>query len=123
MVFTPDGDQRNCRVIREDASEVIQFAPAEADKASEILGIALGMESLPVLQGHITNSPFVVRFLETGFCRLEREDGDGSISFLWEEGDQLIITLKLAVGMSINERTLSGPAGSANGIQQFSDGF
>ena len=97
------------------------FAPAEAAKATAILGIALSMEDMEVLPDHITGSPFVVRFLGEGFCRLEREDGDGSVKFLWEEGDELITTIRDALGMAINVRTLSGPAGASQA--QFSDGF
>ena len=122
-IFLPDANQHNCRVYRDDDGDAIVFAPAEAEKATSVLGIALGMEDMDVLPDHIGHSPWVVRFLEEGFCRLEREDGEGSVKFLWEEGDELITTIHDALGMAINVRTLSGPAGSANGIQQFSDGF
>lgn len=121
MIFRPDGDQHFCRVFRDEENEMIRFAPAEADKATKIIGIALGMESMPVLPDFIPNSPFVVRFLEEGFCRLEREDGDGSVRFLWEEGDSLITTIQAALGMAINVRTLGGPVGAPS--QSYNDNF
>lgn len=120
-VFMPDADQHNCRVYRDDDEDSITFAPAEAARASSLLGIALGMEDMDVLPDHITGSPFVIRFLEEGFCRLEREDGNGSVKFLWEEGDELITTIRDAVGMAVNIRTLGGPAGAV--AAQFSDSF
>jgi hypothetical protein len=121
MVFTPDGNQHWCRVYRDDEKEALQFAPAEAEKATHLLGIALGMESLEVLPDHIAGTPFVIRFLEEGFCRIEREDGEGSLRFLWEEGDELIVAIKSALGICINVRTLGGPAGAVG--HQFSDNF
>lgn len=120
-IFMPDADQHNCRVYRDDDGDSIVFAPAEAAKATNLLGIALGMEDMDVLPDHIAHSPFVVRFLGEGFCRLEREDGDDSVKFLWEEGDELITTIRAAVGIAINIRTLGGPAGAT--AAQFSDGF
>lgn len=116
----PYADDRACRITRDDEEEQIELSPAEVDKATELIGIALGMEDLDALPDHITGSPFVVRFFEEDFLRFEREDGVGSVRFAWEEGDELITTLHMARDMAVNERTLvNAPRGS--GAASFSE--
>lgn len=107
----PEGDNRGCKVFRDDEGDEITLSAAEIDDATKIVNIALGMEEIEVLPDHIAGSPFVVRFFEEGFMRLEREDGVGSVRFAFEEGNDLIETLYMARDMAQNDQALSGPAG------------
>lgn len=105
-VFMPAADENVCRVYRDEEGDQIELAPAEIDKATHLIGIALGMEELETLPDHIAGSPFIIRFFEEGFLRIEREDGEGSLRFAWEEGDELITSLHDALAIAVNERTL-----------------
>jgi hypothetical protein len=118
-VFLPDADQHSCFVCRGD--EKFKLTPAEIRKATNLIGIALGMEDMDWLPDHISGSPFVIRFLKEGFLRLEREDSEETLRFRWEEGDELITTLHDALGMAVNIRTLNGPAGAVS--HKYADSF
>jgi len=104
-VFLPDGNANEAIVKRGDFS--IRMSPAEVDKATYIVGIALSMETLDSVPSHITNSPFVVRFFENDMLALERNDSKGSVPFSFQEGDELITTLQQARSITINDRMLS----------------
>lgn len=104
-VFLPDGNENYATVKREGFS--LNLSPAEVDKATYIVGIALSMETLDAVPSHITNTPFVVRFFENDNLALERTDKKDSIPFTFAEGDELIMTLKQARDMAINSRMLS----------------
>jgi hypothetical protein len=104
--FVPSADQYACKVTREGDKSLLEMAPAEVDKATKIIGIAMGMETMTTLPTHIRNSPFVLRFFEDDFLRLEREDAPGSIRFRWHEGDELIVALQQSLDMASDERTL-----------------
>lgn len=114
--FIPFADQNGCSVSREELNETIKFNPAETDQATYLIGIALGMENMKTLPSHIAGSPFVLRFFEDDFIRLEREDAEGTIRFRWDEGDDLIVALQDALKMAINERTLVKSARGTGGF-------
>lgn len=103
-LFMPTGDANWITVTREKFS--IKFTPAEVNKATQLLGIALGMETMDALPDHITNNPFVIRFFEDDKLALERSDVKGSIPFNWDETDELIVTINDGLKIAINERTL-----------------
>lgn len=83
----------------------IEMAPSEVEKATEIVGIALGTINHEALPDHITNTPFVIRFFDHRVYALERTDLPFSLPFKATEGDELIHTLNLSLGMCINEQT------------------
>jgi len=120
--FKPSANQSNCTVTRYDEiAETLSLSPAEILKASNIIGLALRMESLPALPDHISSSPFVIRFLPTNNLRLERKDKKGSIRFEWNEGDELINALKAAESISINERTVVKAARGTGAVSHNSE--
>lgn len=81
------------------------MTPSEVGRAKELVNIALSMIELPSIPEYITNTPFVVRFYGNGVCALEREDEGSSIPFRSAEGDKLVTTLEMALGMCLNEQT------------------
>ena len=103
--FLPYADEKTCRVTRGEGDK-LELSPAEVIKATHLVGIALGMESMPALPSHITNSPFVIRFFPEEVMRLEREDGPGSLPFSWDEGDSLIVALQQSQDIAVDERKL-----------------
>lgn len=82
----------------------ISMVPNEVDRATNLVGSALSVVSLshPNL---INYSPFVVRFFEDNTLVLERSDQKGSVPFTVNEGDELIKTIHMGLGMCLNERT------------------
>lgn len=104
-VFMPEGNANDCTVRR--GAHTITLMPAEVDKATKIIGIALGMETLDAVPSHITNTPFVIRFFNDDMLALERNDTKGSIPFKFSEGDELITTLQQAQAICVNDRTLA----------------
>ncbi len=111
--FNSDADAYKCSVSRPDADETLEFSPAEVDKATHLIGIGLSMKSMAVLPDHITGTPFVLRFFEDDFLRLERTDTKSTIKFRWGEGDELILALQAALAKAKDERTLvKGPRGT-----------
>lgn len=119
-LFLPSADANSITVKRGEF--VLRLVPAEVDKATSLLGIALGMETLDALPDHITGSPFVIRFFEDDRLALERADAKGSIPFTWAEADELILALHDGKKLAINERTLiRGPRSAGGARSQFSD--
>lgn len=117
-LFLPSADANFITITRGEFS--LRLTPAEVDKATNILGIVLGMESLDALPDHVTNTPFCVRMFEDDRLALERTDNKGSIPFTWAEADDLILALHDGKKLAINERTLiRGPR--STGRMQFSD--
>jgi len=113
--FMPFGDDRACKVVK-DGTYSLEMSPAEIDKATQILGIALSMQSMDLLPSHIKGSPFIVQFMEDDTLRLERRSESGYIPFSWGEGDDLIVALNDAKAMAINDRTLvHAPRGAHQG--------
>jgi hypothetical protein len=102
-LFMPDADQNYITITRGEFS--LRLTPAEVDKATQLVGIALGMETMDTLPDHITNTPFVVRFFEDDKLALERLGEPGSIPFDWQEADQFIVALNDGLKIAINERT------------------
>ena len=87
------------------ASHFVEFAPAEAAKASAIVGLILSTLSHKRMPEHITSSPFVVRIFPKGVFALERNDLGGSLPFRANEGDELIRMIDLGLGICLNEQT------------------
>lgn len=83
----------------------VNFAPAEAAKASEIVGMVLSMLGLKNVPSHISNSPFVVRFFPKQTYALERSDVSGSLPFRAKEADELIQVIDIGLGICLNEQT------------------
>lgn len=93
-------------VLSRDKAE-LRFSPAEGEKATYLIGIALSMETMDSVPSHITNSPFVVRFFQDDSLALERSDKAGSIPFTFHEGDNLIKAIRLGVQTAVNDRALN----------------
>ena len=91
-------------VITRCGTQVLKMKPAEVEKATKAIGIALQMETLDTIPSHITNTPFVVRFFENDQLALERADTAGSVSFSWTEGDELINALNIGLKIAINAK-------------------
>lgn len=102
--FMPLADENWITITRGEFS--IRLTPAEAEKATRLIGIVLGMETMKTIPDHVKNSPFIVRFFEDNNLALERLDLKGSIPFNWDEADDLITTINDGLNIAINERTL-----------------
>jgi hypothetical protein len=112
-VFTASASSESIVISQDSGKLNLALAPAEVDKASSLLKIALGMEELQGGVSHIKDTPFVIRFFEDNTLALERTDREGSIHFSWKETDDLMLALKDGLALAINERTLiKGPRGT-----------
>jgi len=121
QVFSATATSESVVISRNNGEFSLSVAPAEIDRASALLRIALSMETF-VENGpsYIKDSPFVIRFFEDNTLALERTDGPGSVPFSWKETDDLMLALKDGLALAINERTLiKGPRGT--GQQGFND--
>lgn len=106
-VFIPTADQNWITIFRgTQRDNGLRLTPAEVGRAAQLVGLALGMETMEVLPDHISNKPFVIRFFEDNKLALERADLKGSIPFAWDEADDLILALKDGLKIAINERVL-----------------
>lgn len=83
----------------------VDMTPAETDKATHVIGLALQMIGLDNVPSHITNSPWVIRFYPKQVFALERTDIAGSLPFRAHEGDDLIQAIQMGLGMALNEQT------------------
>lgn len=88
-----------------EKSYKLDFAPAEAAKATEIIGLVLSMLTLKKVPSHINNSPFVIRFFPKQVYALERNDASGSLPFRAKEADELIQVIDMGLGICLNEQT------------------
>jgi len=102
--FSFAGNEHTVSVSRTGTSQKLELRPAEVEKATTIIGIALQMETMDAIPGHITNSPFVIRFFEDDLLALERADAKGSVSFKWDEGDELILAIQSGLKIAINSK-------------------
>lgn len=111
--FGFSGNEHTVAVTRTGTTQKLEMRPAEVDKATQIIGIALSMETMKAIPDHIKNSPFVIRFFENDLLALERSDTKGSVSFKWDEGDDLIVAiasgLKIAVNAKVNKHSRLKP--------------
>jgi hypothetical protein len=106
--------------LRQDGTPALKMRPAEVDRVTKLIGIALSMESMQALPSKIDNSPFVIRFFEDHTLRLEAKDRDGSIRFTFGGGDGVIKALHQARDMSIDELRLgNNPRGVAGAMTEF----
>lgn len=111
-LFMPSANAEAVTVKRGEEFS-LNLAPAEVDKATGLISIALGMEELDPLPSHIKDQPFVIRFFEDNTLALERTEGEGSLPFKWAEADELIVALQDGLKCAVNERTLiKGPRGT-----------
>ena len=83
----------------------LELSPSEADKATQVVGLALSMVQLTNVPPFITNTPFVVRFFPHQAFALERKDSSGSMPFRMREGDELIQVIQMGLGICLNEQT------------------
>jgi hypothetical protein len=118
-LFLPGADANSITIKRGEF--VIRLSPAEVDKATHLVGVALGMETMDALPDHISGTPFVIRFFEDDRLALERTDNKGSVPFTWAEADDLILALHDGKKIAVNERTLIKGPRSAGKRVTFSD--
>lgn len=102
--FSFAGTENSVSVSRAGTAQKLELRPAEVEKAAQIIGIALSMETLETIPDHITNTPFVIRFFEDDVLALERVDAKGSVSFKWGEGDDLILALQSGLKIALNAK-------------------
>lgn len=116
--FSFAGNEHTVIVTRTGTTQKLELRPAEVEKATQIIGIALSMETMEVIPDHIKNTPFVIRFFEDNLLALERADAKGSVSFKWDEGDDLILAiqsgLKIALNAKINKHKRLKPLRRTN---------
>lgn len=116
--FSFAGNENTITITRTGTSQKLELRPAEAEKATQVIGIALQMETMEVIPDHIKNSPFVIRFFEDNLLALERADSKGSVSFKWDEGDALILAiqsgLKIALNAKVNKHKRLKPTRRTN---------
>lgn len=102
--------QRTIDVKGTDEVHQITMTPAEASKASYIVGFVLKMRNFKTVPDHITNTPFVIRFFNDAIYALERTDKhttkSDSLPFRFHEIDDLLKTIDIGVGICVNEQTL-----------------
>jgi len=104
-VFLAEGNAEQITISRGKEFQ-LGLTPAEVDKATALIGIALSMEELDPIPSKIENTPFVIRFFKDETLALERMDKDGSIPFKWGEADELILALHDGLKIARNERIL-----------------
>ena len=105
--FVASTHQGEITIARADQSHLrVTFSPSEAEKASAIVGMILSMVALPKVPAFIENPPFVVRIFPRQIYALERQDQKGSLPFRVREGDELIRTIDMGLGICLNEQTL-----------------
>ena len=81
----------------------ITFNSGEVGPLKELVSIALSMESLSVLPGHIDVSRFQIVFHEDNTLLLH--DGeDVGVRFTWIQGDELIQRIEDGYKMAMNEK-------------------
>lgn len=101
-------------ILISDGERVFKLTPAEVDRATALIGLALGMESLKALPSHITNKPFVVRFTPGDALFLERTDEGSSVNFTWSSADDLIKAIRSGLDIALDQQKLSpGARGAA----------
>lgn len=94
----------------EKEGKVLRFTAGEVEPVRQLVNIALGMQALPALPPQISNGRWVVTFNENDTLSLGAKDGrEGTLSFNWTEGDELILTLDAAVAIALNAIKLNHP--------------
>jgi len=110
----------NSLSLKQEGAPTLTLRPAEVEAATQLIGIALSMETMQALPSKIDNSPFVIRFFEDHTLRLEAKDRDGSIRFTFQGGDSIIKAIRQAKEMSLDELRLeNSPRGVAGGMTEF----
>lgn len=79
------------------------FGSGEVTQIKELVGIALSMESLSVLPGHIDLGRFQVTFHEDNTLSLHAGER-GMVRFSWVQGDEVINLLESGYQLSMNEK-------------------
>ena len=102
--------------VSQEGQPALDLTPADIDKATRLIGIALGMETMKGLPSNIKHSPFVLRFFEDNTLRLERVDQEGSVRFSFREGDEVIRMFQSALDIALDEKRLEElPRGAIGG--------
>jgi hypothetical protein len=87
-----------------------KFAPAEADKLTNLISIARSMQTMKTLPGNIGDPPFEIIFQEDGTFRLRREasgwDGTDSVLFKLSIADAVVRGIQEAVKVSVDIKLL-----------------
>jgi hypothetical protein len=103
--FVASTYQNRVVIEREDGKFKLEMSPSEVKAATHVVGLALSMIDLDNVPSNIKNTPFVVRFFENGAFALERTDTSGSMPFRVREGDDLIKSINMGLGICLNEQT------------------
>lgn len=114
--FIASTHQGRVRVERSNKPFVIDMAPAEVDKATDLIGLLMSMVESPVLPEFIKNTPFVIRVFPKQAYALERTDLAGSVPFRRNEADELIHVLKMGLGICLNEQTHGRVVPTSQGV-------
>ncbi len=112
----------NNLVIQVDGK--LNLSPGEVDIATGLISMAGAMSNMKTLPAEISNSPFVIRFMEDGNHLLEKGSRE-SINFTFEEIDDIIAGLLMAQNVSVDLQKLapqSIPVHFGEGIPDVFDG-
>jgi hypothetical protein len=90
--------------------KMLRFTIGEVEPLRQLVNIALGMQTLPALPPQISNGRWSVTFNENDTLALSADDGrEGALSFNWNDGDELILTLDAAQAIALNAIKLGHP--------------
>lgn len=86
---------------------LLRFTAAEIEPIRQLVNIGLGMQTLPALPPQISSGRFVLEFKTDDTLALSASDGrEGALSFMWSDGDELILTIDAAQSIALNELKL-----------------
>lgn len=105
--WTVIADREDITLKEIDSTNQIKFRPAEVDKMSSILGMALQMESLKALPSQIVDTPFIVKFKEDDSLGFTRDNSSDEIVLTWRQIDGFLEVLRKAVAISVNDTTFN----------------
>lgn len=117
------GESRGRVTIKRQVAEgqpvfTVDFTPAEADKATKLIAMALSMIELDNVPDHINNTPFVIRFYPKQVFALERTDISGSMPFRTNEGDELIRSIHMGVDIVLNAQKFNASVPAVDFVQK-----
>lgn len=90
--------------ITNNSIQVDKFVltPGEVPKIANLLGIAGSMASLRALPPEIIDEPFSIEFKEDGNHELIRNSNDNSVSFTFEQVDDMVSNIQMALDVSLD---------------------
>ncbi len=107
--FKVDTLRDRIKVIRGEDS--VEIMPAEASKASSVVGVAMRVSNFKVLPPEVQTTPFEVAFNESGLaCTLRRIGETKGCSFDFNEGDDLLRTIEMGLNKVIDTLRIEGGA-------------